>query len=112
MSAAPIQLGIGFVAYSPLGRGFLTQGDDIVPIPGTKHRARLEENVAADAVTLSREELYEIERIARRGRGLALSGRGDELGESLSFSAKPRAQSTASSTNLRYRPSGNAGGLG
>src|SRR5436190_7511448 len=107
-------LGIGFVAYSPLGRGFLTgaikspddldeddyrrfaprfqgenfqrnldlvgkieqlagekgvtpaqlalawvlrQGDDIVPIPGTKKRARLEENVGAVDVELTAEDL-------------------------------------------------------
>jgi aryl-alcohol dehydrogenase-like predicted oxidoreductase len=31
----------------------LAQGDDIVPIPGTKHVARVEENVAADRVELS-----------------------------------------------------------
>jgi aryl-alcohol dehydrogenase-like predicted oxidoreductase len=111
------ELGIGFVAYSPLGRGFLTgairsiedleaddyrrssprfqgenfqanldlvdriaglaadkavtpaqlalawvlaQGEDIVPIPGTKRRARLEENAAAAAVELSQDELSEI----------------------------------------------------
>jgi aryl-alcohol dehydrogenase-like predicted oxidoreductase len=107
------ELGIGFVAYSPLGRGFLTghirsaeqvatdsraenprfsgenfehnlglvgqveaiaaevgatpaqvalawllaQGDDIAPIPGTRRVARLEENVAADAVTLTDEQV-------------------------------------------------------
>jgi len=111
------ELGIGFVAYSPLGRGFLTgkvrsldqldendfrrfqprfqgdnltaniaiverldavaaekgitpaqaalawlhaQGKDIVPIPGTKHRRYLEENVAALDVALSREELDQL----------------------------------------------------
>ncbi len=111
------ELGIGFVAYSPLGRGFLTgaiqsvndldeddyrrfsprfqgenfqrnldlvttiselaadkavtpaqlalawvlsQGEDIVPIPGTKRRARLEENVGAVDVELSDDELREI----------------------------------------------------
>jgi aryl-alcohol dehydrogenase-like predicted oxidoreductase len=111
------ELGIGFVAYSPLGRGFLTgairsiddldeddyrrfsprfqgenfqrnldlvariqelaerkgctpaqlalawvlaQGDDIVPIPGTKKVARLEENAAAVDVELSEDELREI----------------------------------------------------
>ena len=108
------ELGIGFVPYSPLGRGFLTgtirsldqlddtdfrrqnprfegdnleaniriveqvdavareleatpgqvalawllaQGDDIVPIPGTKHISYLEENVEADAVKLSPAQL-------------------------------------------------------
>ena len=108
------ELGIGFVAYSPLGRGFLTgqfkrfedlaaddyrrtsprfqgenfqknldlvrqveemakekdckpsqlalawvlaQGDDIVPIPGTKRRKYLEENAAALDVQLSAEDL-------------------------------------------------------
>jgi len=111
------ELGIGLVAYSPLGRGFLTgalrspadleklddsdfrknhprftgenfqrnlriadhvqavadragatsaqvalawllaQGDDIVPIPGTKRVSRVEENCAADAVTLTPEQV-------------------------------------------------------
>ncbi len=108
------ELGIGFVAYSPLGRGFLTgqfkrvedlpaddyrrssprfqgdnfqrkldlvrrveeiakekgckpsqlalawvlaQGDDIVPIPGTKRRKYLEENAAALDVQLSADDL-------------------------------------------------------
>ncbi len=112
------KLGIGFVPYSPLGRGFLTgtitrpeqfpeddyrrtsprfqgdnftknialvakvkeiaalkgctpgqlalawvlaQGDDIVPIPGTKRRTYLEENVKAVDVKLSKDELAEIE---------------------------------------------------
>jgi aryl-alcohol dehydrogenase-like predicted oxidoreductase len=112
------ELGIGFVAYSPLGRGFLTgrfgagtefggadrrsvlprfqgdnfaknldlvarvrelagargvtpgqlalawvlaQGDDIVPIPGTKRRTYLEENIAASAVTLTPADLQAID---------------------------------------------------
>jgi aryl-alcohol dehydrogenase-like predicted oxidoreductase len=112
------ELGIGFVAYSPLGRGFLTgqikrpediaegdwrknhprfqgenfqknldlvrrvealarqkrctpgqlalawvlaKGEEIVPIPGTKHRKYVEENVGALNVTLSGAELREIE---------------------------------------------------
>jgi aryl-alcohol dehydrogenase-like predicted oxidoreductase len=118
------ELGIGFVAYSPLGRGFLTakitsldelaeddwrrnmprfeqanfprnmelveriralavdkgckpaqlalawvlaQGDDIVPIPGTKRRRYLEENVAALDVRLTREELTEIDSLLPPG---------------------------------------------
>ena len=113
------ELGIGFVPYSPLGRGFLTgqitspddlapddyrrnaprfqgenfqrnidlvrevneiarekgctpaqlalawvlaQGDDIVPIPGTKRRPYLEENLGALEVSLSPDELARIDR--------------------------------------------------
>ncbi len=118
------ELGIGFVAYSPLGRGFLTgqitspdnfeegdfrrnsprfqgenfeknlelvervreiasekgvtpgqlalawllhQGDDIVPIPGTKRRKYLEENAAAAEVELTDEDLHRIEEVAPAG---------------------------------------------
>jgi len=118
------QLGIGFVAYSPLGRGFLTakitsldelaeddwrrsmprfeqenfrrnmelveriralaadkgctpaqlalawllaQGEDIVPIPGTKRRRYLEENVGALDVRLTPEEFAEIDTILPPG---------------------------------------------
>ncbi len=114
------ELGIGFVAYSPLGRGFLTgayktpedlpaddfrrknprfqgenfqknldlvseieqmardkgvspaqlalgwvlsRGEDVVPIPGTRHVARLEDNVAGADVRLSRAELSRIDAI-------------------------------------------------
>jgi aryl-alcohol dehydrogenase-like predicted oxidoreductase len=109
------ELGIGFVAYSPLGRGFLTgrragrfprfegenfqrnldlvervteiaeekgvtpgqlalawvlaQGEDIVPIPGTKRRTYLEENAAAAGVTLSADELARIDEVAPVGAG-------------------------------------------
>lgn len=118
------ELGIGFVPYSPLGRGFLSgqiskledlpeddyrrhaprfqgenfaknlqlveqvktiaqekgatpgqlalawllaQGEDIVPIPGTKRRTYLEENVAATEITLSPEDLQRIEAVAPKG---------------------------------------------
>ena len=118
------ELGIGFVAYSPLGRGFLTgrfrtfedlpaedyrrnsprfqgenfqknldlveqveeiarrkncspaqlalawllaQGDDIVPIPGTKQRRYLEENIRSLDVELSPADLERIEEVAPRG---------------------------------------------
>ncbi|MET0316889.1 MAG: aldo/keto reductase [Rhodococcus fascians] len=115
------ELGIGFVAYSPLGRGFLTgqikstadfddsdnrktnprfegenfeqnlravaeveaiasdvgatpaqvalawllaQGDHIAPIPGTKRVSRLEENVAADDVELTQEQLQKLTEVS------------------------------------------------
>ncbi|MBC7685170.1 MAG: aldo/keto reductase, partial [Bdellovibrionales bacterium] len=39
----------------------LQQGDDIVPIPGTKRRTYLEQNVAACAVTLDKQETARLE---------------------------------------------------
>jgi aryl-alcohol dehydrogenase-like predicted oxidoreductase len=114
------ELGIGYVAYSPLGRGFLSgqirkpsdlaeddfrrhnprfqganfdrnldlvdrvreiaaakgvtpgqlalawllsRGDDVVPIPGTKRRSYLEENVAADDVRLTDDELRRLDEV-------------------------------------------------
>jgi aryl-alcohol dehydrogenase-like predicted oxidoreductase len=111
------ELGIGFVAYSPLGHGFLTgkirsteeladadwrktnprftgenlqrnlriadqvqavaaqvgatpaqvalawllaKGDDIAPIPGTKRVSRVEENVAADGIELTAEQIHKL----------------------------------------------------
>ncbi|MGD1808246.1 aldo/keto reductase [Dapis sp. BLCC M126] len=118
------ELGIGFVAYSPLGRGFLSgqfkspddipeddyrrnsprfqgenfnrnlavveqvkeiakakgvtpiqlaiawllaQGNNIVPIPGTKRRKYLEENLVAADIILTPEELKQIETVAPQG---------------------------------------------
>lgn len=118
------ELGIGFVAYSPLGRGFLTgqikrfedlaaddfrrysprfqgenfqknlelvrhveeiagtkgvapgqlalawvltQGSDIVPIPGTKRRSYLEENVAAAAIQLTPSDLATLDAVMPPG---------------------------------------------
>lgn len=118
------ELGIGFVPYSPLGRGFLSgtisspddfapddfrrisprfqgenfqknlqvveqvkaiaaqkkvtpsqlalawllaQGDDIVPIPGTRRQKNLEENIAATEITLTNDELQQIEAVAPKG---------------------------------------------
>jgi aryl-alcohol dehydrogenase-like predicted oxidoreductase len=39
----------------------LAQGDDVVPIPGTKRRKYLEENAAAAEIKLSAEEVAELE---------------------------------------------------
>jgi aryl-alcohol dehydrogenase-like predicted oxidoreductase len=118
------ELGVTFVAYSPLGRGFLTgrfkspddfapddwrrnnprfqgdnfaknlelvpriermarekgctpaqlalawllaQGQDLVPIPGSRQRARVEENAAAAEITLTRADLDALNAIAPRG---------------------------------------------
>ncbi len=118
------ELGIGFVAYSPLGRGFLTgsiqkqddlaagdwrrhsprfqpenmdrnlqivrslenlaarkncrpaqlalawlmaRGEDIVPIPGTKRRTFLDENIAATRIEISLEDIAELNAAAPPG---------------------------------------------
>jgi aryl-alcohol dehydrogenase-like predicted oxidoreductase len=118
------ELGIGFVAYSPLGRGFLTgqiksindlepddtrrnwprfqegnfeknlelvdkvkeiadekgctsgqlalawvlaQGDDVVPIPGTKHVEYLTENIGAVDIELSSEDLRRLDEVMPKG---------------------------------------------
>jgi aryl-alcohol dehydrogenase-like predicted oxidoreductase len=118
------ELGIGFVAYSPLGRGFLTgqiksiddlaeddyrrysprfqgenfsknldlvvrvteiarargvtpgqlalawvlaQGEDIVPIPGTKRRSYLNENAAVSSIELTTDELARLSEVAPKG---------------------------------------------
>jgi aryl-alcohol dehydrogenase-like predicted oxidoreductase len=118
------ELGIGFVAYSPLGRGFLTgqiksindleaddtrrswprfqkenfsknfelvdkvkeiadekgctpgqlvlawvlaQGDDIVPIPGTKHVEYLKENIGAIDIKLNSEDLRRLDEVMPKG---------------------------------------------
>lgn len=42
----------------------LAQGDDIVPIPGTKRCTYLEENVAAIDITLTQSELERIDEVA------------------------------------------------
>ena len=118
------ELGIGFVAYSPLGRGFLTgkinsvedldendfrrknprftgdnfdknieivkrvkeiadekgalpgqlalawvlaQGEDIVPIPGTKHVEYLDQNIGALNIDLSEDDLKRLNEAAPKG---------------------------------------------
>jgi aryl-alcohol dehydrogenase-like predicted oxidoreductase len=51
----------------------LAQGDDIVPIPGTKRRKYLEENVGALDVVLSADDLKRIDEVAPKG--VAAGGR-------------------------------------
>jgi aryl-alcohol dehydrogenase-like predicted oxidoreductase len=120
------ELGIGFVPYSPLGKGFLTgtvrstdqfdpndfrasnprftgenfqrnlriadevqavaadagvtpaqvalawllaKGDDIAPIPGTRRVARLEENVAADDVVLTADQMKRLDELTPASGG-------------------------------------------
>jgi aryl-alcohol dehydrogenase-like predicted oxidoreductase len=51
----------------------MAQGDDVVPIPGTKRRPYLEENVGAAAVELTPEDLARLDAIAPPG--VAVGGR-------------------------------------
>jgi aryl-alcohol dehydrogenase-like predicted oxidoreductase len=44
----------------------MAQGDDVVPIPGTKRRAYLDENIGACDVVLTDDDLAQIEAIAPR----------------------------------------------
>ena len=62
--ATPGQLALAWV---------LAQGEDVVPIPGTKRRSYLEENVAAAAVELTPEDLARLDAIAPPG--VAAGGR-------------------------------------
>jgi aryl-alcohol dehydrogenase-like predicted oxidoreductase len=52
VGATPAQVAIAWL---------LTKGDDIAPIPGTKRVSRVEENVAADAVALTDEQLQKLD---------------------------------------------------
>jgi aryl-alcohol dehydrogenase-like predicted oxidoreductase len=62
--ATPGQLALAWV---------LAQGDDVVPIPGTKRRSYLEENVGATAVELTAADLARLDEIAPPG--VAAGGR-------------------------------------
>jgi aryl-alcohol dehydrogenase-like predicted oxidoreductase len=53
-NSTPAQIALAWV---------LAQGDDMIPIPGTKHRKYLEENAVAVNITLSADDLDEIENI-------------------------------------------------
>lgn len=56
-NCTPAQLAIGWV---------MSQGDNIIPIPGTKRRKYLEENAGTTAVTLTAKELEEIEDLVKK----------------------------------------------
>ena len=45
----------------------LAQGEDVVPIPGTKQRAKLEQNAKACAVSLSPADIQRLEAVAPKG---------------------------------------------
>jgi aryl-alcohol dehydrogenase-like predicted oxidoreductase len=53
-NSTPAQIALAWV---------LAQGNDMIPIPGTKHRKYLEENAAAVDITLAEDDLDEIENI-------------------------------------------------
>lgn len=53
-------------AASQVALAWLLQvGDDVVPIPGTKHRSYLEENVAAAELRLTADEVAALDGVAR-----------------------------------------------
>ena len=58
----------------------MSRGDDVVPIPGTKRRKYLEENLGALDVRLGREDLAEIEAVFPEERGLWGPVRGGDGG--------------------------------
>jgi aryl-alcohol dehydrogenase-like predicted oxidoreductase len=47
----------------------LAHGDDVVPIPGTKRRSYLEENVEASAVVLTDDDLRSLDALAPQTAG-------------------------------------------
>ena len=57
----PAQLALAWV---------LAQGDDVVPIPGTKRRTYLDQNVAADDIVLTADELGRIDEVLPPGAGV------------------------------------------
>ena len=56
-NCTPAQLALAWV---------LAQGDDIIPIPGTKKRKYLEENAAAVDITLTNEDLQDIKELLHK----------------------------------------------
>jgi aryl-alcohol dehydrogenase-like predicted oxidoreductase len=60
----------------------LAQGDDVVPIPGTKRRAYLEDNAGARDVELTAEELARLDAIAPSAVGSRYADAGYQYGDS------------------------------
>ena len=60
VGATPAQVAIAWL---------LTKGDDIAPIPGTKRVARVEENVAADAVVLTEKQIARLDALTPAAGG-------------------------------------------
>lgn len=58
--ATPAQVAIAWTLY---------QGDDVVPIPGTKRLSYLEENCAASGLTLTKDNLAELDSLAKHTAG-------------------------------------------
>jgi len=55
LDATPAQIALAWL---------LAQGDDIAPIPGTKRVSRVEENIAADGIELSAEQIERLDNLA------------------------------------------------
>ena len=64
------ELGIGFVPFSPLGKGFLTgtvpSSTEFAAVPGTRRRERVDENAGASQVALSADEVAGLDTLASR----------------------------------------------
>jgi PIN domain nuclease of toxin-antitoxin system len=79
----------------------LSRGDDIVPIPGTKRTARVEENCAADGIELSPEH---IQRLDNLPRGRRASQRGaDATARALTLSSRPATLTAKAGLSLGDR---------
>jgi aryl-alcohol dehydrogenase-like predicted oxidoreductase len=74
------------------------QGDDVVPIPGTKRRKYLEENAASIHIALSEQEIRSIDRGRRSG--------GRRRGCALPRAARPRGRKVKGTEDRRNTPSG------
>ena len=61
-------IGLGCMSFSPTYGG-LAQGDDMIPIPGTKRVPYLEENAAASAVSLDAGDLERLGSLSARTTG-------------------------------------------